>query len=387
MGIDSFLVYWMCILYQKLRFGNPSLTHISTIPRPEQMRQARVMQEHNDILLRYLCCRHFDLPLEWLIPWSRCAYDEVPPAVYGPKTQRADPFHLDATYTVPANKANVVAANYDSQRAKRIQIRHNHEHQHAAGRQNKKVPSCLFKGLPVKSDMLTVQEHAAKYEGRQNCAIQQHLPQWRKFSANLRCTSSDLGPRPRFAPFYLRPKQSSSTSFSCFPFRRELASSVTRLVAVTHCFNLFATVDADDGKTLCDSPYAITPSSVAPQPGRHEPFPAMRAPRVLASLPARHACDEGQDNVRQVVAIAVSVRRHLEHSHYDQNDKCSSASQLHPPPFSRLVEICSHSFSPIYSNLLIAVPSRPPVAANAYVVMPCHIVTSTASPLTPRRCT
>ena len=51
---------------------------------------------------------------------------------------------------------------------------------------------------------------------------------WREFSANLRCTSSDLGPRPRFAPFYLRPKQSSSTSFSCFPFRRELASSVTR---------------------------------------------------------------------------------------------------------------------------------------------------------------
>ena len=45
----------MCILYQKLRFGNPSLTHISTIPRPVQMRQARVMQEHNDILLRYLC--------------------------------------------------------------------------------------------------------------------------------------------------------------------------------------------------------------------------------------------------------------------------------------------------------------------------------------------
>ena len=214
----------MCLLYQKLRFGNPSLTHISTIPRPVQMRQARVMQKHHDILLRYLCCRHFDLPLEWLTPWSRCTYDEVPPAVYGPKTQRADPFHLDATYTVPANKANVVAANYDSQRAKRIQIRHNHEHQHAAGRQNKKVPSCLFKGLPVKSDMLTVQEHAAKYEGRQNCAIQQHLPQWRKFSANLRCTSSDLGPRPRFAPFYLRSKQSSSLLFCYYliapmPFR------------------------------------------------------------------------------------------------------------------------------------------------------------------------
>jgi len=197
------------------------------------MRQTRVMQEHHNILLRNLFCGHFDFPLEWLTLGSRPAYDEVPPAVYGPKTQRADPFHLDATYTVPANKANVVAANYDSQRAKRIQIRHNHEHQNAARRQNKKVPPRLFKGLPVKSDMLTVQKHSAKYDDRKNCAIQQHLPQWRKFSANLRCTSSDLGPRPRFAPFCLRPKQSSSTSFSCFPFRRELASSVTRLVTVT----------------------------------------------------------------------------------------------------------------------------------------------------------
>ena len=338
---------------------------ILTIPRPVQMRQARVMQEHNDILLRYLFCGHFDLPLELLTLWSRCAYDEVPPAVYGPKTQRTNPLHLDITYTVPANKANTVAANYDTQRAKRIQIRHNHEHQYAAGRQNKKVPSCLFKGLPVKSDMLTVQEHPAKYEGRQNCAIQQHLPHWREFSANLRCTSSDLGPRPRFAPFYLRPKQSSSTSFSCFPFRRELASSVTRLVAVTHCFNLFATVDADDGKTPCDSPYAISPSSVAPQPGRHEPFPAMRAPGVLASLPARHACNEGQDNARQVVAITVSMRRHLEHSHYDQNDKCNCTNQLHLSPFSRLVEICSHRLSPVNSNLFIAAPSRSPFAANA----------------------
>ena len=315
------------------------------------MRQARVMQEHHDILLRNLFCGHFDFPLEWLTLGSRRAYDEVAPAVNGLKAQRTDPFHLDTTCTVPANKANVVAANYNTPRAKRIQIRHNHEHQHAARRQNKKVPSCLFKGLPVKSDMLTVQKRAAKYDDRQNCAIQQHLPQWRKFSANLRCTSSDLGPRPRFAPFYLRPKQSSSTSFSCFPFRRELASSVTRLVAVTHCFNLFATVDADDGKAPCDSPYAISPSSVAPQPGRHEPFPAMRAPGVLASPPARHACNEGQDNARQVVAIAVSVRRHLEHSHYDQNDKCNSANQLHPPPFSRLVEICSHRFNRHFSSL------------------------------------
>ncbi len=43
------------------------------------------------------------------------------------------------------------------------------------------------------------------HDQRQDSAIQQHSPHWRHFPANLRSTAPHLGPRPRFAPFYLWP--------------------------------------------------------------------------------------------------------------------------------------------------------------------------------------
>ena len=78
------------------------------------------------------------------------------------------------------------------------------------------VPSRQLKDLLVQRDMLNVQVYATKHNGRQGCAIQKHLPHWRIFSTNLRCNAPDLGPRPWFAPFYLRPKQSHARQPSQF---------------------------------------------------------------------------------------------------------------------------------------------------------------------------